>query len=202
MVKNLLKDERSINKEKILKAAVEVFLKNGYQRTTIREISTKSKLSTGTIYFYFKNKEEILKEVINKIELISTGAFPEKIDEINPVELLKNINLELTGVMAKNYEMLLLLINASSNIPKLNSFFYEQFKDRTQTLTEMFKQLIKKGVIREVNPEKAAIFTLSNSLSMVILKEGFLKKNLENTYYEEMHKFILDIFANGFFVKK
>ena len=115
---------------------------------------------------------------------------------------MNNISLELTGIMAKNYELLLLVINASSNIPKLNSFFYEQFKDRTQTLTEMFKQLIKKGVIREVNPEKAAIFTLSNSLSMVILKEGFLKKNLENTYYEEMHKFILDIFANGFFVKK
>jgi len=202
MVKKLLKDERSINKEKISKAAVEVFLKKGYQRTTIREISTKSKLSTGTIYFYYKNKEEILKEVINKIDLISKDTFPEKIDEINPVELLNNISLELTGIMAKNYELLLLVINASSNIPKLNSFFYEQFKDRTQDLMEMFEKLIKKGVIREVNPEKAAIFILSNSLSMVILKEGFLKKNLENTYYEEMHKFILDIFANGFFLKK
>jgi len=50
----------------------------------------------------------------------------------------------------------------------------------------MFKRMIKKGAIREMDPEKAAIFIMSNSLSI----------------YEEMNKFILDIFVNGFFTKK
>jgi len=202
MSKKLIKDEQSVNKGKILKAAVEVFLKKGYQQTTIREISTKSKLSTGTIYFHFKNKEEILKDVARKIDVIATGPFLEKTDEINPVKFLKNVNLELTEVMAKNYEFILLLINASRDVTNMNSFLYEQFKDKARDLTEMFEKLMKKGVIRQMDPEKAAIFTLSNCFSMVILKEGVFKKSLEKSYYEEMHKFILDIFANGFFLKK
>ena len=199
MGKKLLKDDQSINKKKILKAAIEVFLKKGYQHTTIREISTRSNLSTGTIYFHFKNKEEILKEVVYKIELIATGPFLEKLDNISPRKLLEEVSLELIKVMTKNFELILFLISASRNLPNLHSFLYEQFKAKTSELNEMFKQLIKKGLIKKINPEKAALFALSNSFSIVILKEGILKKKVEKSYYEEMNEFALDILTNGIF---
>lgn len=202
MVKKLFKDDQSINKGKILKAAVEVFLKKGYQRTTIREISTKSNLSIGSIYFHFKNKEEILKEVTNNIELISTGTTLKKSDKEPPVNFLRNVNFELTEIMVKNYELLLFLINTSRSVTNLNSYLHEQFKNKTQDLTVMFENLVKNGVIRKIDPEKAAIFTLSNCFSMVMLKEGIFKKSLEKSFYKEMHNFILDVLANGFFLKK
>ena len=65
----------------------------------------------------------------------------------------------------------------------------------------MIKELIKRGSIRKVNPENAAIFLIGNVFTMVILKENILKKNLENTYYDEMNEFIMDMLKNGFFKK-
>jgi len=202
MTKKLLKDDQSINKKKILKAALEVFSKKGFQHTTIREISAKSNLSTGTIYFHYKNKDEILKEAIKNTELIKLRSVSEKINELSPNELIKGINLELTKNMANNFETLLLFINAGESNQNLSDFFYEQFKSKNRELTELCKQLIKNGSIRKMNPEKAAIFILSNIFTMVLLKESILKKNLDKNYYIEMHEFIMDILENGFFTKK
>ncbi|MEZ7891871.1 MAG: TetR/AcrR family transcriptional regulator [Candidatus Wallbacteria bacterium] len=201
MVKKLLKDDHPVNKKKILKAAIEVFSKKGYQRTTIREISTKSGLSIGTIYFHFENKEEILKEVLKNTELIAMSSVMEQIDSMEPYDIIKKINREITKNMAANFETLLLLINTSKDNPKFNSFFYEQFRSKTGEIAELIKELIKRGSIRKVNPENAAIFLIGNVFTMVILKENILKKNLENTYYEEMNEFIMDMLKNGFFKK-
>lgn len=45
--------------DQILRAARRLFLKKGYQQTTIRDICRASRLSNGTVYFYFKNKDAI-----------------------------------------------------------------------------------------------------------------------------------------------
>jgi TetR/AcrR family transcriptional regulator, fatty acid metabolism regulator protein len=58
--------------EKILKAAIRVFAKNGFHNSKISQIAKEAGVADGTIYLYFKNKDDILIRL-----------FEEKLDEIN-----------------------------------------------------------------------------------------------------------------------
>ena len=46
-------------KERILKAALELFGKKGFYKTTTKEISQKAKIAEGTLFNYFKTKEDL-----------------------------------------------------------------------------------------------------------------------------------------------
>lgn len=53
--------ERAIKtREKLLAAALELYVKKGYHNTTVDEIAKGAGLSTGIAYRYFKNKKELL----------------------------------------------------------------------------------------------------------------------------------------------
>jgi AcrR family transcriptional regulator len=49
--------------ERILRAARRLFLAKGYQQTTIRDICRAARLSNGTLYFHFKNKDAIYARI-------------------------------------------------------------------------------------------------------------------------------------------
>jgi len=55
--------ERRRRINKIISVARKLFLKRGYRQTTIRDICRASKLSNGTVYFYFTNKDAIYAHV-------------------------------------------------------------------------------------------------------------------------------------------
>jgi AcrR family transcriptional regulator len=59
-----MSQQRALKVEKkkleILQSAAEAFRRNGYSATTIEDISNKLLMTKGSLYYYFKNKEEIL----------------------------------------------------------------------------------------------------------------------------------------------
>lgn len=54
-------------KEDIIQAAFELFPHYGYTKTTIDDIADKCGIAKGSIYLHFKNKEQILIELITKM---------------------------------------------------------------------------------------------------------------------------------------
>jgi len=51
----------------ILKAAETLFARKGYHQTGIEEIADLAEVSTGAVYFYFKNKEDLLITLMQEI---------------------------------------------------------------------------------------------------------------------------------------
>ncbi|NLX92016.1 MAG: TetR/AcrR family transcriptional regulator [Firmicutes bacterium] len=51
-------------KEQIIATAVELFSENGYDNTPIRLLANKTELSVAGLYYFFKDKEEILFSII------------------------------------------------------------------------------------------------------------------------------------------
>ncbi|MDZ7261211.1 MAG: TetR family transcriptional regulator [candidate division KSB1 bacterium] len=47
-------------RQKIIQAAIKVFAKNGFYNSKISEIAKEAEVADGTIYLYFKNKDDIL----------------------------------------------------------------------------------------------------------------------------------------------
>ena len=52
-------------KEKILRAALAMYEKKGYHKTTVDEIAAEAGVSTGIAYRYFRNKKDMLLSVIS-----------------------------------------------------------------------------------------------------------------------------------------
>ena len=54
------KASSEVLKNRIIRISRRLFLEQGYENTSIRQILKKAGLSTGSLYHFFKNKEEIL----------------------------------------------------------------------------------------------------------------------------------------------
>lgn len=62
------------SKTGILEVAYKLFLKDGYEQTTIRQIAVAAQASTGSIYHFFGSKDGILAELVTRMFEASTQA--------------------------------------------------------------------------------------------------------------------------------
>ena len=63
------KREREQRRQSILDAAETLFAGNGYHSTGIEQIADLAEISVGTVYFYFKNKEDLLTNLLDDISI-------------------------------------------------------------------------------------------------------------------------------------
>lgn len=87
------------SRTKIVETALELFARNGYDRTPISMIAREADVAQGLMYRYFPGKEALLKEIISKsmndvqssFEVSTTGLPHEKLDEYlnNVVRIIK-----------------------------------------------------------------------------------------------------------------
>ncbi len=59
--------ERLFRRAAIMDAAMSIFAKKGYRDTTLEEIAITSEFGKGTIYNYFKSKEDIYSAIIDDV---------------------------------------------------------------------------------------------------------------------------------------
>ncbi len=65
----------------IIKAAQELFARFGFVKTTVDEIARAARMGKATLYHYFRSKEDVFKEVIEKESRILNGKVKEAIDK-------------------------------------------------------------------------------------------------------------------------
>jgi len=55
-------------KEAIIRESIRLFLANGYRGTSVKEITEAADIGRGTLYWYFKSKDEILVSIFERFE--------------------------------------------------------------------------------------------------------------------------------------
>ncbi len=73
----------STRKEEILEKAVELFNEKGCINTSTRHIADTLKISVGNLYYYFKNKEEIIIAIYEEFMKILSGQLTTVKDGID-----------------------------------------------------------------------------------------------------------------------
>lgn len=119
--------KRRSTKSRIVKAAWNLFYKNGYDNTTVDDIIAASKTSKGTFYHYFKGKEALLNSL--------SSLFDEKYEELAAV-----IDPGLSAydkLLFLNHE-LFYMIETSVDIKLLASLYSSQLvtKDKRSLVDE------------------------------------------------------------------
>ncbi|MCI9339934.1 MAG: TetR/AcrR family transcriptional regulator [Dorea sp.] len=108
--------KRRSTKSRIIKAAWNLFYKNGYDNTTVEDIIAASKTSKGTFYHYFKGKEALLNSLSDlfdqKYEELAATIDPD----MCPYDKLLLLNHELFHMIETSVDIHLLAFLYSSQL--------------------------------------------------------------------------------------
>ncbi len=96
-------------REELLERCFSIFSKKGYSNVSIREIARGTGVSTGTLYHYFKNKENILEQLFSYIRQKNFGRYGEMIQGVEKTEDRIKIITEFWKDHIKEYNNLVLL---------------------------------------------------------------------------------------------
>lgn len=186
--------KKNLKRELIIQSAIEVFSKNNFQNSTISEIAQKADVAEGTIYQYFKNKEDLFfsipvektKEFSRGLELHLqgiNGAF-------NKIRKFIWYYLYFFKMNSEYARTLMLEMRVSKNFVKTKA--YKSFKPFTNRVLEIIKEGQREGIIREdVNIyilRQLILGILEHMVTRWLLKEE--KYDLIE-YYNEVCKLIL-----------
>ena len=173
------KGKKNQKRKKILDKAWELFRKNGYEETKVEDITRELGVSKGSFYTYFKTKDEVLYEILERIK----KENEERISKIN-VNQEPNKILEDYVISKMNYIVKLLnnmkisSINRNLSNSKLKNFFEE--------LRKVSIEFIKKNIVEKfnkINGNKYNLEIISEFVYLAIeefLFNEFVLKNFKN----------------------
>src|SRR5262249_26264720 len=76
----------------ILRGAIKVFARNGFFNSKVADVAREAGVADGTVYLYFKNKDDILVSIFNDHMREALAQGRERLAELNdPLEKLKSV---------------------------------------------------------------------------------------------------------------
>lgn len=187
------KEERM---EDITKAAMEVFLKKGYQNTTMEAIAKNAGLSKGGLYHYFKSKDIVLifvnQKINEKVKNILQKAFHMPSIKSAILYYVENyLKYWLEHPQETNFLFLSITKILENN--ELKKYYEEFTGDYMKYFQEAFEIGVKLGEFKPHNTRTSAVTlvaAMDGILSYMILDNG-LKLEEVMKHFEE--KFITPI---------
>ena len=142
--------KRQSPKSRIIKAAWNLFYKNGYEGTTINDIIAASKTSKGTFYHYFKGKDALLNTLAylldDKYEELTAVMNPE----LSACEKLLFLNHELFYMIETSIDIRLLALLYSSQLTTKDT---KSLLDKDRYYFTLITQIIGDGIKSGEFPE-------------------------------------------------
>lgn len=100
--------KRSLTKDKIKKSAIELFNTQETMSVTTNHIAKKAGISAGNLYYHYKNKEEIIREIYKDMSATfeSYNSFEQILLSDNPISELSSM-FDKYGEMFWEYRFLM-----------------------------------------------------------------------------------------------
>ncbi|MDF2949214.1 MAG: transcriptional regulator, TetR family [Sedimentibacter sp.] len=192
--------EKLQKRSDILTSARALFKENGFHNTKMEDIAQRAGVGKGTLYEYFKNKQEIFDETcIEYVELIL-----EKVEEISRMNISFNEKLLILFKKRKNsmYEDFekspIDYIMSYKNIisEKVVKRLFDHILDMNKIMIEIINQGKEEGVVRKDIPSEIiacfVVGTLGEYFNLKMYKQ-------ESEFNEE--ELIFNLLFKGFSVK-
>ncbi|BCJ98513.1 TetR/AcrR family transcriptional regulator [Anaerocolumna chitinilytica] len=191
------KQSRSIGmKEKILNSALQLFCEKGYYNTTTNEIAQRAEVSIGSLYSYFKDKDTIFLEILEKYHEKFDMAKNYVLNDFNLLETdskawLRLLIENLIKVHEESKELNRELNVLSYYNPKVAEILDEQRRKTLQTTIGHFKQL--KDNFKSTDIEAAAIVTfdlISATVDRIVFEKNEIDmERLINATIDVIYKY-------------
>jgi len=191
--------ERERRRQQIMVAAKKVFTIKGFNKTTMEDIAKEAELSPGTLYLYFKNKDElyaslslrILQYLLIRLEHVTSDTC------LNPEKRILTLKDVLFDVYMFDPLILLNMFHIQSGetlknlSPELLSEIQLLSNQALRTIADLFRHGVRENVFIADSPDNFAD-TVWAMFSGIVLLEG-QKRALKNN-----RNFVRDSLNRGF----
>ncbi|MDH5608481.1 MAG: TetR/AcrR family transcriptional regulator [Cyclobacteriaceae bacterium] len=131
---------RSVAREKIMAAALELFGTKGYKATSIHDIAKRAGVSKGLVYHYFSGKEDLVIKMVEGL-MQKNAHVLDLVSDKNPKTMLGNIFTLFFRELRENFHNYYLLYNMSHEINGVD-FVHAIAVQKMNKQLELFIQLL------------------------------------------------------------
>jgi len=152
------KKERGVKGDKrglIREAAIRVFSEKGFHEARADEIAQTAGVAVGTIYNYFKNKEDILYDIF-ATEFVQRRRFYEELraSGLPVVEQIRQILEEHFSRLNKRRELLQVLLRERFEPGReLKTKLAQLYREMVSYIEDLIRQGVEEGWLRRCNPK-------------------------------------------------
>jgi AcrR family transcriptional regulator len=187
-------------REQIIAAALRVFAQKGFVRATNKDIAREAGITPGLIYYYFEDKEALLKAVIEEksplrlFEELSPAAW-----ELPPAQFLRQLLLRALCIVESSELISLIRTVLSeslheSDLSVLPTFFLPRV---ASTLQRYLEQKKASGELGGINAEQVAQIILSSMMGLVLRRQILRDPTLAGHSQEEIVDMLLNTLLVG-----
>lgn len=190
--------------ELIEEAAVELFSRYGYERTSIEDIAKHLGIGKGSVYLEFRTKEEILMRVIEKYAVKIQAMMDERTENLtgSPLEGLKETfllcALTVYDYVTRDIHTPEALLYTSLQLKPRFSAHYVRKRERVM---KFLKRAAEAGEIskEKANEETAITFLMATSSIFPPYFNNYneSEKRITREELEASAKSLLNVFVNG-----
>lgn len=180
----------------ILRSAIRVFSQNGYFNSKVADIAREAGIADGTVYLYFRSKEEILHSIFDRAmeEFIAEGK--REIADIREADkrLTRIAQLHLERLGADRDLAIVFQVELRGSTKFMEEFSAAGFAEYLEIIRQTIIEGQKTGIFREnLNP------TLCAKILYGALDEMVTNWILSKKHYElaPLADTVLDIFSGG-----
>jgi AcrR family transcriptional regulator len=178
--------------ENIIKISIDLFMKNGFKATTTRQIISEAKIRNGTLYYYFKNKDDILKYIL-------VDAF-DKIKKRTEKLLFNEKNLVMH--FSLQIALTLKIVDKDSRVADLYTEAYRSWLIMERLLPDLVEQSEKS--FQEYVPEMTKEEHYTRALAILGCMYGFIAEGHYDKHidFEKKVYVLLDMVLSSFGIGK
>jgi AcrR family transcriptional regulator len=169
--------EKEQRRNDILKAGESLFMQQGLKNTTMEQISNACEISRGTLYLYFKSKEELFGAIVLNGLVVLAAMMKESIDAGNTVEeKLAGVGRAYLSFYKnyRNYFKFLSYMDENQEVKKENGEMFLQVMKKSQDIWNLIVDVINKGIDegifkKDVNPYEISLLLWAGSNGVINL---------------------------------
>ena len=190
------RNSTSDKRASILRAATRVFARSGYFNSKVADIARAADVADGTVYLYFKSKEEILHSIFDQNIADAIGAARRLIENVrDPREKLRRIaSLHLERLGADRDLAIVFQVELRGSTKFMREFSAAGFAEYLTLLREIFEEGQAAGVFRKELHAKAAAKVLFGALDEMATNWIISKRSYK---LAPMAEVVMDVFLNG-----
>jgi len=186
-------------REAILRAATKVFARNGYFNSKVADVARVAGVADGTVYLYFKSKEEILRSIFEHNTTEAVAAGREELAKIkDPREKLRRIarhHLERLG--ADRDLAVVFQVELRGTTKFMEEFSAAGLAEYLGLIREVFEEGQRAGVFRRELKAKLAAKVLFGALdematNWILSRRRYKLAPMAGALYDERLYEILD----------
>jgi AcrR family transcriptional regulator len=188
--------------DEILDAALECFADRGFAATRMDEVAARAGVTKGTVYLYFRTKEDLFKELVRTrlsphIAAVESAAAA---GAASTGELLQRLFQVWTERLFPSKASILpkLIIAEAGNFPDLAAFYLKEVIHRgIGLLRNLVKRGVAAGEFRPVDADHVAYCIVAPLLFSVLWRHSFERHDTKPLDVAALGKAHLDLLLHG-----